>query len=75
MSKKKSTLLLIDTIVLILLVALDQITKYLAVINLKDKPAIPIIKDVFELCYLENKGAAFGVLQNQKIFFLITMIH
>lgn len=74
MSKKKSTLLLIDTIVLILLVALDQITKYLAVINLKDKPAIPIIKDVFELCYLENKGAAFGVLQNQKIFFLIMSV-
>lgn len=71
MSKRKKTLLLIDSVVLILLVSLDQITKYLAVINLKDKPAIPIIKDVFELNYLENRGAAFGVLQNQKIFFLI----
>ena len=74
MSKKKKYFLLADVIILIVLVALDQITKYLAVINLKDKPAIPIIQDVFELNYLENRGAAFGVLQNQKIFFLIISI-
>ena len=30
-----------------------------------------IIKNIFELRYLENRGAAFGVLQNQKIFFVI----
>ena len=74
MSKKKRILLLTDAIVLILLVILDQFTKHLAVIHLKDKPAIPLIKDVFELCYLENRGAAFGVLQNQKIFFLIISV-
>lgn len=74
MSKKKRILLLIDAIVLIVLVALDQFTKNLAVVHLKDKSAIPIIKDVFELNYLENRGAAFGVLQNQKIFFLIISI-
>ena len=74
MSKKKRILLLIDAIVLVLLVILDQFTKHLAVIHLKDNPAIPLIKDVFELCYLENRGAAFGVLQNQKIFFLIISV-
>ena len=74
MSKKKRILLLTDAIVLILLVILDQFTKHLAVVHLKDKPAIPIIKDVFELSYLENRGAAFGVLQNQKIFFLIISV-
>ncbi len=72
MGKKKRILLLTDAVVLVLLVLLDQFTKHLAVIHLKDKPAIPIIKDVFELSYLENRGAAFGVLQNQKIFFLIS---
>ena len=74
MSKKKKKLLLIDAIILIVLVALDQITKFLAVMNLKGKAAIPIIKDVFELNYLENRGAAFGVLQNQKFFFLIISV-
>lgn len=74
MSKKKKLLLLIDAIILVVLVILDQFTKHLAVLNLKDKPAIPIIQDVFELHYLENRGAAFGMLQNQKFFFLIISV-
>jgi signal peptidase II len=52
-------------------VFLDQYTKILAVTHLKESP-IPIIEGVFELHYLENRGAAFGMLQNQQIFFLIT---
>lgn len=44
-----------------LLIVLDQITKYIAVLFLKDQPAIPIIKDIFELKYLENTSAAFGL--------------
>lgn len=55
---------------IILLVMLDQYTKNLAVIYLKDKPAFHIIGGVLELNYLENKGAAFGMLQNQKTFFI-----
>lgn len=74
MSKKKRNLLLLDVLVLILLVAIDQITKYFAIMKLKNKPAIPIISDVFELSYLENRGAAFGLLQNQKFFFLFVGI-
>lgn len=58
----------------ILLTVLDQFTKYLAVANLKDKPAIPIIQDVFELQYLENRGSAFGMMQNQRVFFIIITI-
>ncbi len=52
-------------------VFLDQYTKFLAVTHLKDAP-FSIIDGVFELRYLENRGAAFGILQNQQIFFLIT---
>ena len=61
-------------IFVILLTVLDQFTKYLAVVNLKDKPAIPIIQDVFELQYLENRGSAFGMMQNQRVFFIIITI-
>lgn len=49
----------------------DQWTKYLAVTNLKNQPPIILINKVFQLCYLENRGAAFGMLQNKIIFFLI----
>ena len=58
---------------IILGVALDQYTKLLAVNNLMDG-AIPLIDGVFELRYLENRGAAFGMLQNQQTFFLIVAI-
>lgn len=54
-------------------VILDQYTKLLAVTHLKDAP-ISIIKGVFQLHYLENRGAAFGIFQNQQIFFFITGI-
>jgi signal peptidase II len=60
MKKSKKYFLFSGLIVLVLL-ALDQVTKYLSVICLKDKHPIPIIKDVFELQYLENRSAAFGV--------------
>ena len=67
---KKNKLILGDVLGMIILILADQFTKYLAVIHLKDKPVIPIIQDVLELSYLENRGAAFGMLQNQKIFFV-----
>jgi signal peptidase II len=52
------------------LIFIDQYTKYLAVVNLKDKAAYVIVEDVFLFNYLENVGAAFGMLPNQKFFFV-----
>lgn len=51
-------------------ILVDQYTKYLAVVNLKDDAAIVLWDGVFELTYLENRGAAFGLLQNRQIFFI-----
>lgn len=73
-SARKKKFLLFDLFLFIVLVLLDQFTKYLAVIKLKDKPAVPILKNILELNYLENKGAAFGMLQNQKIFFVLIAV-
>ena len=61
---------IVGLIAVILGVALDQYTKYLAITHLQGNP-IPLIDGVFELRYLENRGAAFGFLQNQQAFFLI----
>lgn len=74
MKKRKIKLLCFDLLFLIILVALDQYTKYMAVIRLKDKPAFSIIDGVLEFNYLENRGAAFGMLQNQKIFFVFVAV-
>ena len=61
MKSKSKKQLFIGFIFMSILIFLDQITKQLAVIYLKAQPAIPIIKDVFELKYLENTSAAFGM--------------
>lgn len=54
-----------------LLVGLDQFTKHLAVKYLMNQPNIVLWKGVFELEYLENRGAAFGIMQGQKVFFVL----
>ncbi len=55
-------------------VLLDQATKYFACANLKFKDPYVILKDIFQLEYLENRGAAFGLFQNQRIFFYFSVI-
>ena len=69
-NRAKGIYIFLDLLFFILLVILDQITKNLAVLHLKDKPAIVLWDGVFELHYLENSGAAFGMLQNQKVLFV-----
>lgn len=68
---KKAILGLIGAI---LLVALDQWTKLLAITHLKGQEAFVIWDGVFELHYLENHGAAFGILQGKQTFFIISTI-
>lgn len=71
MKNSKFKLYIIGIFCAVVGILLDQYTKWLAVTHLKDGP-VAIIKDVFELQYLENRGAAFGIMQNQQLFFIIT---
>lgn len=52
-------------------VFLDQWTKYMAVVHLKGQNSFILIPHVFELQYLENRGAAFGTFQNKQLVFVI----
>ena len=61
----------VAVILLILAILIDQGTKYLAVTHLKDQAPFIIWKNVFQLRYLENNGAAFGILQNKQWFFVL----
>jgi signal peptidase II len=64
-----------EAVLTALLVLLDQATKLAAVSALKDGGPYVLIPGVFQLQYLENRGAAFGLLQNARIFFLaVTLI-
>ena len=53
-------------------VLLDQLTKQFAVKALKPIDTFPLIPDVLHLTYLENKGAAFGMLQTHRWVFMLT---
>lgn len=60
--------------IFLILIAIDQFTKQLAIMELKGNSGITIINNVFKLFYLENHGAAFGIFQKQRIPLLIVTI-
>lgn len=72
--KSRTIFLIIDLLLAAVLVFIDRLTKNLAYANLKDKDPVRLIPDVFEFRYLENRGAAFGMLQNMKVLFVIVGI-
>lgn len=55
---------------IILLIGIDQFVKIWALNELKYKGAITVIENVFNLTYVENRGAAFGLFQNNQIVFV-----
>ena len=71
---KRITNYITALISVVVLVCIDQFTKYLVVGHLKDRPAYVLIRNIFQLEYLENRGAAFGILQNQRVFFYISVL-
>lgn len=57
------------------IVAVDFFTKRRAQEVLSALDTVPLIKNVFHLTYVENRGAAFGVLANQRwIFIVLTVV-
>ena len=71
---KRASLLVTDFMLFVILVIADQLTKHLAVVKLKNQAAYNLINGILEFNYLENRGAAFGVLQNQKYFFVFVAL-
>lgn len=75
MKPSKVKIYIIDIILICFLVAIDRVSKYLALIKLKGRPSYPVIKGILEFRYLENQGAAFGLLKKQTSFFIfVTLI-
>jgi signal peptidase II len=65
---------IIAVFIIIFSVVFDQLTKYWAAVVLKNGESIKIIGNFLRFTYAENRGAAFSILQNQRIFFLIITI-
>ena len=59
---------------IIILIVLDQLSKLWIVNNIELGSIRPFLKGVFSLTYLQNRGAAFSMLQNQQWFFALIPI-
>ncbi|MEO8970747.1 MAG: signal peptidase II [Ktedonobacteraceae bacterium] len=61
-------------LVVIIIIALDQLTKSLVVQHLsppESQPPIPIIGDYLSLYYIQNNGAAFSLFANNTVLALL----
>ena len=58
-------------IVLILSLGIDQYTKYLIESNLEVNETIPLFPGIFDLTYVRNTGAAFGMLAGKQVLLSI----
>ncbi|MCE5236309.1 MAG: signal peptidase II, partial [Eubacteriales bacterium] len=63
---------MLEIIIVLLVVALDQVFKAVCATWLTALPnsTFPLWRGVFQLTYTENRGAAFGMLQNARWFFI-----
>jgi signal peptidase II len=50
---------------------LDQVTKWLVLRFISTDEFVPVIPGVFYLVQVHNTGAAFGMLKNNNLFFMI----
>lgn len=59
----------------LLLLLADQLLKYKIFTTMTLYESVPVVKDIFHLTYIQNPGAAFGILENQRtIFILVGMV-
>ncbi len=64
----------IGVVCFVLLTLFDRLTKRWAVLHLCGQEPIVLIRNVFQLQYLENHGAAFGILQGRKGLLIVLTI-
>ena len=66
--------MIINILIIVLCIAADQLTKKCAAANLKDKSTLPILENIFHFTYVENRGAAFGMLADHRWVFMILSV-
>lgn len=62
---------MIFSIITLLLVISDQMSKLAVLKYIKPLGSVKVIENIFSLTYVENRGAAFGILQNARWVFLV----
>ncbi|MBR5119374.1 MAG: signal peptidase II [Clostridia bacterium] len=52
-------------------IGLDQLTKWLTVVNLAEYESFPLWQDVLHFTYVKNTGMAFGMLKDHRWVFMV----
>jgi len=61
-------------IIVIIILSLDQFSKFIVSKSLLLNSPVPVIKGVFYLTLVHNRGAAFGVLKDQVPLFILAAL-
>ncbi|QTJ32862.1 signal peptidase II [Dolosigranulum pigrum] len=66
--------MIIYYIIAMILIGLDQLSKYLTVQEIALGEVVPVIPNVLSLTYIRNSGAAWSILEDQMIFFYVITV-
>lgn len=73
--KRRERQTVISAVFIFAILAIDQISKTLIVINLAIGQSIPIINNILHITFVKNTGAAFGLFKNSTpVFIAISVI-
>ena len=64
-------MLLISALIILGVIALDQITKWIVMLNMELGESIPFIKNIFHFTYIRNPGASFGSFSESRWVFMV----
>lgn len=66
--------MIIYYIIAMILIGLDQLSKYLTVQEIALGEVVHVIPDILSLTYIRNSGAAWSILEDQMIFFYVITV-
>ena len=62
---------MLSTIIAIAVILLDQVSKHFVCTNLKPVGSVTVIEGILNFTYVENRGAAFGILSDNRVVFMV----
>ena len=69
--KKRAVDYIAYSVMIVVGILLDQLTKLLVVKFIPLENTVPLIRDVLHLTYIRNRGAAFGMLDDKRWIFIV----
>ncbi|WP_182188184.1 signal peptidase II [Pectinatus frisingensis] len=56
------------------IIIVDQLVKFYVQATMLPGMSFPVIKNIFSITYIQNAGAAFGILEHQRFFFIVATL-